>query len=158
MTQSKPDPLSWTLRFKKHKTTVLLMLPAQESIPSAKEKLHNALKARNIREVNGDPVPEHPADIELGIPIDRNEPEKGWVRLDRQTGEAEDEGTNGAGRPKKRSLADSLQGADIRDGQAIAFRFKRAPGGVGEVADSDEDFEDLGWDVVLPSLDDEELA
>ncbi|OKL56383.1 hypothetical protein UA08_08338 [Talaromyces atroroseus] len=153
---SKPDPLSWTLRFKKHKTTVLLMLPAQESIPSTKEKLHNALKSRNVREINGDPVPENPADIEFGVPIDRNELEKGWVRLALQTGEAEHEGKNGAGRPKKGSLADSLQGADIRDGQAIAFRFKRASGGEGDGAESDEDFADAGWDVVLPSLDDEE--
>ncbi|KAF3399189.1 hypothetical protein DPV78_006590 [Talaromyces pinophilus] len=151
-----PDPLSWTVRFKKHKTTVLLMLPAQESIQSTKEKLHSALKARGLTQINGDPIPEDPSEIEFGTPIDRNELEKGWIRLNVPVEENGDNATrkSGAGRPKKSSLTDSLQAADIRDGQAIAFRFRKTAD--REDGDEDADFEDPGWDVLVPSLDDEE--
>lgn len=130
------------------------MLPAQESIQSTKEKLHSALKARGITEINGDPIPEDPSELEFGIPIDRNELEKGWIRLGVPAEENSDSATKkpGAGRPKKGSLTDSLQAADIRDGQAIAFRFRKITHG----EDEDSDFEDPGWDVLIPSLDDDE--
>lgn len=125
------------------------MLPAQESIQSTKEKLHSALKARGLTQINGDPIPDDPSEIEFGAPIDRNELEKGWIRLDVPVEENGDSATKkpGAGRPKKSSLTDSLQAADIRDGQAIAFRFKKT---------ADGEDEDAGWDVLVPSLDDEE--
>lgn len=130
------------------------MLPAQESIQSTKEKLHSALKARGLTEINGDPIPEDPSELEFGIPIDRNELEKGWIRLGVPAEENSDSATEkpGAGRPKKGSLTDSLQAADIRDGQAIAFRFRKIAHG----EDEDSDFEDPGWDVLIPSLDDDE--
>lgn len=137
------------------------MLPAQESIQSTKEKLHSALKSRGITEINGDSVPKDPADIELGVPINRNELEKGWVRLDLQVEENSDSQAvttkkASAGRPKKSSLSDSLQGVDIRDGQAIAFRFRKASSKSENDEDEDENLEDSGWDVVIPSLDDED--
>lgn len=130
------------------------MLPAQESIQSTKEKLHSALKARGLTEINGDLIPEDPSELEFGTPIDRNELEKGWARLDVPAKENSDSATkkSGAGRPKKSSLTDSLQAADIRDGQAIAFRFRKVAHG----EDEDSDFEDPGWDVLVPSLDDDE--
>lgn len=126
------------------------MLPAQESIPSTKEKLQNALKARNIQEINGDPVPENPDDIEFGVPVDRNDLEKGWVRLELHIAEGSDSSS------KKGPLTDSLQAADIRDGQPIAFRFKKASAEEDKDDELDVEFEDPGWDVVVPSLDDEE--
>lgn len=129
------------------------MLPAQESIQSTKEKLHSALKARGLTQINGDPIPENPSEIEFGTPVDRNELEKGWVRLDVPTDKNGDSATKkpSAGRPKKSSLTDSLQAADIRDGQAIAFRFRKTTDG-----DEDAELKDSGWDVLVPSLDDEE--
>lgn len=125
------------------------MLPAQESIQSTKEKLHGALKSRGLTQINGDPIPDDPSDIEFGTPIDRNELEKGWIRLDISAEENGDSTTKtlGTERPKRSSLTSSLQAADIRDGQAIAFRFRKT---------ADADLEDPGWDVLVPSLDDEE--
>ncbi|KAH8700332.1 hypothetical protein BGW36DRAFT_316147 [Talaromyces proteolyticus] len=141
---SKPDPLSWTLRFKKHKTTVLLMIPAQESIQSTKQKLLHALHERGIKDINGDAVPTDHSDIELGVPIDRNHLNKGWVGLEG----AVDENSNGSGKKSgKNGSSGSLQAANIRNGQPIAFRFKTG---------SDDDDEDPKWDVVIPALDDEE--
>ena len=157
--KSKSDALDLTLRFKKHKTTVLLILPSLESIESTKEKLLKALKTRGILEINGDPVHNDSYDIVLGVPVDRNELEKGWTRLDFDDpditgGEAM---TNGAGR-KKRKPDMSLGSADIRDGQPIAFRFRRPR---EEVQDMDEvelelELEDPAWDVIIPALDDAE--
>ncbi|OXV10958.1 hypothetical protein Egran_01287 [Elaphomyces granulatus] len=156
---SKSDALGLTLRFKKHKTTVLLLLPPLESIELTKEKLLEALKTRGILEINGDPVPNNSSDIELGVPVDRNELEKGWTRLDFDDsditgGEAM---TNGAGR-KKRKPNMNLRSADIRDGQPIAFRFRKPR---EEIQDKDElelelELEDPAWDVIIPTLDDAE--
>lgn len=143
--------MSWTLRFKKHKTTVLLMVPAHESIASTKEMLLHALKSRGITEINGDPVPDDPSEIEFGVPIDRNELEKGWTRLDVELANGE----KTSGRVKNGTKA-SLQSADIRNGQPIAFRFRKASDENQDKDDLELELEDPGWDVVVPTLDNEE--
>ncbi|KAL4875930.1 hypothetical protein BJY04DRAFT_200812 [Aspergillus karnatakaensis] len=144
---SQADPLSWTLLFKKHRTTVLLMLPPSESIPSTKAALLRALHARGLKEINGDTVPKEPSDIEFGVAVDKNDLEKGWTSLEGLRLD-DDEG------PRKKSAALSLKAVEISNGQSIAFRFRIS-------TDSPEDaaslnFEDPGWDVVVPSLDDDE--
>lgn len=140
--QPNPDPQSWTLLFKNHKTTILLLLQPHESLTTAKSTLLKALQARKLTELNGVPIPADSSDIELGVAVDRNDPEKGWARLEGDVPEQ----ANG---DKKKEV--SLQAADLRDGQAVAFRFRRT------AADQDElGVEDAGWDVVLPSLDEEE--
>lgn len=125
------------------------MLPPYESLTTAKEAILTSLKARNVTQVNSDPVPEDPSDIELGIAVDKADPEKGWTRLDVDMG-----GSN-----KKSRGPVTLQAANLRNGQAIAFRFRK-PQDRGEEKDDNLDFdmppEDPGWDVVLPSLDDED--
>lgn len=127
------------------------MVPAHESIASTKEMLLHALKSRGITEINGDPVPDDPSEIEFGVPIDRNELEKGWTRLDVERANGE----KASGRVKNGTKA-SLQSADIRNGQPIAFRFRKAS---DENQDKDAlelELEDPGWDVVVPTLDDDE--
>lgn len=149
--QSKPDPQSLTLLFKQHKTTILLMLPPHGSITTAKEALIQALKARNLTEINGDSVPDDPSAIELGVAVDKSDPEKGWTRL-----EVDVPGFNDGGKSKKGAV--SLQAADLRNGQVVAFRFRRSlqgDAGEGDV-DAGLDLKDQGWDVVLPSLEEDE--
>lgn len=124
------------------------MLPAQESIVSTKEKLLNALNARGLKEINGDKIPETHSDIELGLPIDRNQLSRGWIALDPVVVDDGDKPATKKG--AKKDSPNNLQGANIRNGQAIAFRFKTS-------SDGDDDSGDAGWDVVIPSLDDEEL-
>ncbi|GAD93368.1 conserved hypothetical protein [Paecilomyces variotii No. 5] len=152
---AKPSPLSWTLLFRKHKTTVLLMLPPNETLTSAKAELLKALNARGLKEMNGDTIPEDPTEIEFGVPVDKNELEKGWTRLDVEVPELAE---GGAKKTKKNAGEVTLQGADIKDGQSIAFRFrKRSEDGSGkDELDLDLELEDPGWDVIVPSLDDEE--
>lgn len=125
------------------------MLPPYESLSTAKEAILTSLKARDVTQINGDPVPEDPSDIEFGIAVDKADPEKGWTRLDVDMG-----------RSNKKSRGNvSLQEANLRNGQAVAFRF-RNPQERGEEKDDNLDFdmpaEDPGWDIVLPSLDDED--
>jgi hypothetical protein len=122
------------------------MLPAQESLASTKEKLLNALNARGLKEINGDKIPQNHLDIELGIPIDRNHLNRGWIGLDPMVVDGDDKPATNKG--SKKDAPNSLQGANIRNGQAIAFRFKAS-------SDGDDDGGDPGWDVVIPSLDDE---
>lgn len=158
--QSKPDPLSWTLLFKKHKTTVLLMLPPQESISNAKTALLKALQARGVTEINGDRVPEDESSIEFGVAVDRNDPEKGWTRLETGAPEATDPETTETDKAEKSSSAISLQAADLRNGQSIAFRFQKhgeeTAKNDGEELNADSSIEDQGWDVIVPKFDDEE--
>ncbi|KAL2819379.1 hypothetical protein BDW59DRAFT_151549 [Aspergillus cavernicola] len=149
---SLPDPLSWTLLFKKHRTTVLLMLPPSETISNTKNALLQALQARNLKEINGDPVPEDPLDIELGVAVDKNDLDKGWTSLEALPLEEDEVPKRGAG---KKTASPSLEAAGIGNGQSIAFRFSQAGKDGSEMKD-DLDLEDPGWDVVLPSFDDEE--
>ncbi|KAL4873285.1 hypothetical protein BDV12DRAFT_99822 [Aspergillus spectabilis] len=146
--KSQADPLSWTLLFKKHRTTVLLMVPPSETIRNTKTALLKALQGRSLKEINGDPVPEDPLEIEFGVAVDKNDLEKGWTSLEGLQLEDDEPGKRGAG---KKTASLSLKAVDISNGQSIAFRFRSAG------ADpADLDLEDPGWDVVVPSLDDEE--
>lgn len=154
--------MSWTLLFKKHKTTVLLMLLPQESITNTKTALLNALKARELTEINGDPLPEDASDIEFGVAVDKNDLEKGWTRLEVEGSDFAEEEISKKNTGKKTSGSISLQAVDLRNGQSIAFRFKKPGDGEkavkkdGEDIDIDLDLEDPGWDVVIPKFDDEE--
>ncbi|OJZ83300.1 hypothetical protein ASPFODRAFT_35841 [Aspergillus luchuensis CBS 106.47] len=154
---SQPDPLSWTLLFKKHKTTVLLMLPPSETIATTKEALLKALKSREIHEINGDSVPEDPSQIEFGVAVDKNDLEKGWTRLEAEVPAFDDDNAPKRGAAKKGAGTLTLQTAEIKNGQPIAFRFRKSR----EDSEKGEDMIDLelddpGWDVIVPSFDDEE--
>ncbi|KAL4741272.1 hypothetical protein BDV11DRAFT_168262 [Aspergillus similis] len=142
----------WTLLFKKHRTTVLLLLPPSQTIEATKTNLLEALRARNLKEINGDPVPEDPTAIEFGVAVDKNDLEKGWTSLEAPKIEADDAPKRG---PEKKATSLSLKAAELNNGQTIAFRFRKAG-----VASSDNvtdlDLEDPGWDVVIPNFDDEE--
>jgi hypothetical protein len=125
------------------------MLPPSESINNTKTVLLNALQSRGLTEINGDPVPNDSHEIEFGVAIDKNDMEKGWTSLEGLELEEDDA-------PKRRTgkkAVSSLKAAEINNGQSIAFRFRQARNN-----EDDLDLVDPGWDVVLPSLDDEEEA
>jgi len=154
--QSKTDSRAATLFFKKHKTTVLLMLQPHETLDSAKEKLLQALKSRALNDINGDPIPDDSFDIELGVPMDRANPEKGWMRLEADSPELDEEGAPKKNKGKSKKESPSLLDSGIQNGHVIAFRFRK-PDANGHIdLDMDLDVEDPGWDVMIPSLDDEE--
>ncbi|KAK1148918.1 hypothetical protein N8T08_007593 [Aspergillus melleus] len=152
---SQVDPLSWTLLFKKHKTTVLLTLPPSESITTVKATLLKALQSRDLKEINGAPVPEDSSEIELGVAVDKNDLEKGWTRLEPDMSEFDDDEAPRRGAGKTASSL-TLQSAELWNGQSIAFRFQKPKENGGAGDDIALGLEDPGWDVVLPSLDEEE--
>jgi hypothetical protein len=133
------------------------MLPSTTSITSTKEELYNALRSRDLTEINGDALPENPKEIELGVLIDTND-EKTWTLLEQST--VNDEG-NRRGTSSRRGSGStndiSLQTAGIKNNQVIAFRFSKT-GDVesGNTDELDLDLDDAGWDVILPTLDDDE--
>ncbi|KAJ5601906.1 hypothetical protein N7510_011440 [Penicillium lagena] len=147
--QANPNSRASTLLFKKHKTTVLLVLQPHEPLTAAKEKLLQALKARDVKEINGDLVPDHPDAIEFGVAVDRNDLDKGWTRLDAETIEL-------GGTKAKTDASGSLQAAGLQDGHPVAFRFRKAQQAAPETEDVEVELEDPGWDVVTPHFDDEE--
>lgn len=131
------------------------MLPPHETIATTKDALLQAIRSRGLTEINGDPIPDDPSAIELGVAVDKSDPEKGWTRLEVDMPDLND----GDETRKSKSSAINLQAADLRNGQAVAFRFRRRQEGDTEGDDLDIalDVEDQGWDVVLPSLDEEEV-
>lgn len=154
---SKSDSRSCTILFKKHKTTVLLSLQPHESLTSAKEKLLEALASRGLRDINGDAVPTDPAEIELGVPVDKSDLEKGWMRLSTDIPGQDDDAA--ARKTTARSkAAETLQAAGLQNGALVAFRFRQpTEAAAGDELDTDLELTDPGWDVVIPSFDDEEV-
>ncbi|KAJ5960078.1 uncharacterized protein N7479_007228 [Penicillium vulpinum] len=138
--QSRTASSAVTLLFKKHKTTVLLMLQPHESLDFTKEKLLEALKSREVKDINGDLLPDDSSNIELGEPVDRADPEKGWRRLQTESG----------------NKPVTLMEAGLQNGQSIAFRFHKSSEGQNDGLDMDLDDEDPGWDVVMPIYEEEE--
>lgn len=154
--QAKSDSRSCTLLFKKHKTTVLLSLQPHEPLTSGKEKLLGALASRGLRDINGDAIPNDPAEIELGVPVDKSDLEKGWMRLATDIPSQKDEGAAKKTTAKPKSTA-TVQAAGLQNGSSVAFRFRKpTEEAVGDELDTDLDLNDPGWDVIIPSFDDEE--
>lgn len=140
--------MRWTLRFKQHKTTVLLFAQQSQSLDSIKRDLLDAIKARGIVDINGNALPSDPEDIEFGVPRDKYDISKGWVPL--KIPEVEDGDTKGKGKGVKKDsvLNGSPLGAGLKDGAMLAFRFTKGPAEDGMDVDDE-------WDVIIPSYDDE---
>lgn len=140
--------MRWTLRFKQHKTTVLLFAQQSQPLDSIKRDLLNAIKARGIEDINGNALPSDPEDIEFGVPRDKYDISKGWVPL--KIPEVEDGDTKGKGKGVKKDsvLNGSPLGAGLKDGAMLAFRFTKGPAEDGMDVDDE-------WDVIIPSYDDE---
>lgn len=90
------------------------------------------------------------------MPVDKSDLEKGWMRLSTELpGQDQDETTKKTTANSK--AAETLQAAGIQNGSVIAFRFRKpTEAAAGDELDTDLDLADPGWDVVIPSFDDEE--
>ena len=141
------------MRFKQHKTSILLFVEQTQSFASIKQDLLDAIKKSGRTGINGQSLPSKPEDVILGVPIDKNDASKGWVDLEIPEQELED--INGGKRKvggKKSVLNSSPLGAGLKDGAMLAFKFRE----VDENMDEDElDTGDGNWDVIMPSYEDE---
>ncbi|KAA6416274.1 MAG: hypothetical protein FRX48_00994 [Lasallia pustulata] len=152
MASQDPDPLKWTLRFKQHKTTILLFVDQAQSFASIKKDLLEAITKAGRTELNGQTLPIDPEDVLLGVPVEKNDLSKGWVRLDITETEVQVNGNSKKIGGKKSVLNSSPLGAGLRDGAMLAFRFKTE----GAMVDEDGlDVEDDAWDVLIPSYEEE---
>ncbi|KAL8808207.1 MAG: hypothetical protein Q9182_000271 [Xanthomendoza sp. 2 TL-2023] len=148
MASEKPSPQHWTLRFKCHKTTILLLVSPHDSLSSIKEKLLQAIIATQVVEINGQPLPSDPDHVIFGVPADTNEPDGSWIEL--EIPEPEDDNRK-KGSKKSGVLNATPMGAGLKDGSVLAFRFH----------DEATDADDLGmdkktWTVIMPTFDDED--
>lgn len=137
------NPRSCTLLFKKHRTTIFLSLQPGQTIESAKQALLDALEARGLSEIGGASVPQAAADIELGVPVDRNDLEKGWKPLE----------------PAAEKIANglpTLQSVGLDDSHLVAFRFRKSSMADANGDAANENEENLGWDVEIPQYADED--
>ena len=156
-----PSPVSVTLLLKNSKSTTLLSVQPTSTFDDIKALLLAALKCRNV---SG--TPESPAALELGVLADRRDTSKGWVTLHQRVQElATGKHAKKAASGKKIAQNDSVEGAGLVDGSWVAWRVRSREGKVENVQtdeDGDEmavdfdDEEDPGWDVVIPSYEDEE--
>jgi len=120
----------------------LLLVPQSQPFTTIKLHLLEAIKATGINDINGSPIPSDPEAIVFGLPIDKNDINKGWVPL--KIPELEDGDTKGKGIKKGTVLNESPLGAGLKDGALLAFKFREG-----------DDEEDAKWDVIIPSYDDE---
>lgn len=160
-----PTPDSITLLFKHHKSTTLLSVLPSTPFIEIKALLLAALRSRNITTLPGSPtaLPEDAQDLEFGILSDKKDPSQGWVSLEI----SEDDNAGSRGNKKKvagkgNAMNQSPTGAGLTDGTWIAYRLKstsvsssRDPRGSEPSSPEVEIEEDPGWNVVLPSFDDE---
>lgn len=142
---------AWTLRFIKHKTTVLLLVQSTDSFSSIKQELLSSITATGVTSINGVDLPSDPSDVILGVPVDKHDLALGWVDLEIDVGDGGGEGNKVTEKKKKEKGGDddvlngSPLGAGLKDGSLLAFKF------AGEQRDD--------WDdVVLPSYDDEAVT
>lgn len=135
------------------------MLQPHESLDFTKERLLDALKSREVKNINGDIVPDDSCDIEFGEPVDRADLEKGWKRLQADAPEIDDEGAPKRNKGKSQNDSATIMEAGLQNGHAVAFRFyKSSEGQNGSLdmgLDMQLDGEDPGWDVVMPSYEDD---
>ena len=160
-----PSPDMITLLFKCHKSTVALSVLPTKPFAEIKPLLLGALHSRNIKTLpNSDmPLPEDPEVLEFGVLADKKDASKGFVPM-----EIKEQEVNGPSGTKKRVggknsiINQSPHGAGLSDGAWVAFRAKPERKAL-QVQDDDDmegtpdiDIEeDPGFDVVLPSFEDE---
>jgi hypothetical protein len=159
-----PTPEHITLLLKNHKQTVLLSVIPETPFAEIKSLLLAALKSRNIVSIDNTPLPDEPDAIEFGVLRNKKNPAEGWVPLTIKEVEVSDaKGGKWKAGGKKSVLNESPAGAGLGDGSLLAFRFRTKPKEEAlEQEDSDEDEDEVeieddpGWNVILPSYDDDE--
>lgn len=156
MSFTQPTPVTWTLRFKRNKVTVVLHVDPMKQIDELKENLLNALrKTEKDHKLEGKPLPEDFKQILLGKPISTRDLSKGWVdiydEVDSSTGKLT--GTRLSG------ISRSLKALGIKDNAVLAFRFGSTERNPEQMDDGNHGvISDEPWNVVIPSYNDADDA
>lgn len=162
-----PTPAHLTLLFKHDKSTTLLSVLPSQSLDEVKTMLLAVLISRDIITFPGTsiPLPSDPQDLELGITRDRRDgrdASKGWVVAEdaRSATENSKSGKKKSASAKAGEPIETIGDLELKDGSYVAYKLKTNIGNlVDEGVDEDMDMkgqEEMGWNVVVPSYDDEE--
>lgn len=177
MTTAEPSPATWTVRFRYHRTTVLLHIDPLQSVASIKADLLSALRQTSPEgKLEGSiDLPESTEDIQLARPLDINDPSAGWRGLQVPDGNS----AAGKGRiPKSKGKAkegsdpvgldaECLKSLGVKDNALLAFSFttlrangarKQPEDGTNDEGDDmaeDSEDEHESWDVVMPTWEDQ---
>jgi len=163
-----PSADTITLLLKCHKSTTLLSVLPTTPFEEIKVLLVAALQSRGVTTLpnSASPLPKDADDLEFGVLKDKKDASKGWVLLEIR----EQEVTGSKGGKKKVGGKDSILnqnpvGAGLNDGAWIAYRLKvpskdiQADSEILEDANGTPEIDimaDVGWDVVMPTFDDED--
>lgn len=168
----QPNPRTWTLKFKHHKTTIVLHVDPLQTFTSIKAELLKAISdSHSSRSLNGSAIPKNPNEILLAKPLEPNDLSLGWQQIILSNEDGDDDGdSTGKGKgkagvvtgraPAKNQLKECPQGAGLREGSIVAFKFKNdeemnGPSNDGvddEIAVAEEDMSRQMWDVVVPTM------
>jgi hypothetical protein len=189
MPTANPPARVWCLRFKLNRATILLHVDAQQTFASIRAELLAALQATHPTGIfkgtlrDGTPVeyplPTTSEDIALAKPNDINDLHAGWETIGElneglffdedlgsksRSGKGKETAAVAAKHASARSVNDCPQGAGLRDGGAVAFRFRLADEkarrqrlmdgelDVDEIARDGMGIDDSEWDVIVPTM------
>ncbi len=156
MAPTAGSPVTWTLRLKHHKSTILLHVDPLQSFQSVKTELIRALQHTHPdgRLQGTIDIPSDVIDVLLAKPNDIYDHSKGWTLIQTSDdAEQQDEGLKERAQKKSKTrpgFPDSCpKAAGLKEGSVLAFKFRN---------DNDED-EGLGldeedWDVIVPTYED----
>jgi len=136
LTSTIPDPQTWTIRLKHHKTTLLLHVNPLQTLATLQKELLAVLSERSPSSFNGHTLPSTPQDIILAKPFDPLDLSQGWDPLE-PSDELEDPFNIDEEAPKPRSKktieSENLKAYGIKDNAVLAFRFREEKGGEWDV-------------------------
>nr|POE63030.1 hypothetical protein CFP56_03933 [Quercus suber] len=158
-----PSPRTWTLRFKHHRSTIILHVDPLQKFPLVRLELLKAIQQTSQNgQLNNVDIPNDSNEILLAKLVDNNNLRAGWEQMER---EEEDlfngEDVRGKGKAKasakstsRSTMKDCPQGAGLRDGSIVAFKFKSESQAEGQDTLDGESLvgEPEVWDVVAPSM------
>lgn len=149
-----PTPAHLTLLLKHGRSTTVLSALPDSPLSTLKQQLLQVLSSRNITHLPGTPtpLPTAPEDLELGILIDKHEPHKGWV----STESLSSLNISKSSKKKTKGVVETVGDLELKDGGWIAYRIRGPPIGGDDEDEEIEAVEDPGWNVEIPSFDDEE--
>jgi len=174
----RPKSSTWILRFKHHRTTILLHVDPLQELTSIRAELLKAIQQTCPHgTLNGYAIPEDAGELLLARPVDSNDLSLGWKALGGQAGEGAEQEPKGKGKAPvamansgkkvvKGKPTDCPQAVGLRDGDMVAFRFRSEVGtATRDQGEGDEGEQDGGtvvgesgalekWDVVVPTLED----
>jgi hypothetical protein len=152
---TSPTSAHLTLLLKHARSTTVLSALPETSFTTLKFQLLEVLSARGLGHLPGTTttLPTDPNDLELGVLLDKHEPQKGWVATDSLAGLST---TKSSSKKKSKGVVETVGDLELKDGGWIAYRVREPRLGGGDDDEELEAIEDPGWNVELPTFDDEE--